>query len=333
MSSEQLVVRDLSSSWDGRPVLDRVSFSVAAGSLAVLMGPNGAGKTTLLRAIAGLEGVDAGTVAVGGRDVTHQPAHRRGIGFLFQEPALFTHRTVWENIAYGLEVRGDAREPTGRRVRELAALLRLDDLLARRADELSGGEQQRVALARTLAPSPKLILFDEPFASVDPELRGALAAEFRRLLGRLGATGVFVTHDRGEGLFLGDRILLLFGGRIVQEGAPDDVYRSPASSAVARFLGYNILHQGEEDVAVLPQATHPGGAAAEGIDAEVVASGRSGPTTVTHLTTGDRERIEAREPAGAPLRRPGERVRVTWDAAVRFPADRQDGGDSSHSVD
>lgn len=332
MSSERLAVRGLAASWDGRPVLAGVSFTVEEGSLVVLMGPNGAGKSTLLRAIAGLDPVDAGTVELDGRDITRLPPHRRGIGMLFQEPALFPQRTVWENIAYGLEVRGDRAEPAARRVRELAELLGIEGLVARRAGQLSGGEQQRVALARALAPSPKVVLFDEPFASVDPELRGTLAAEFRRLLGRLGITGVFVTHDRGEGLFLGDRVLLLFGGRLVQEGRPEEVYRAPSTPEVGRFLGYNLLRDGPGWTAVLPEQIRIGRAEEPGVDAEVVASGSIGATTVTHLRTGDDERVEARASGGIRAFRSGERVRITWGAAVRFPVDGQDGGVSSHSA-
>ena len=318
-SSDRLEVDRLSAAWDRVPVVRSVSFSVAPGELLVLMGPNGGGKTTLLRAIAGLERPTDGSIRVDGRPVLDVPPHRRGIGMLFQEPALFPHRTVWENIAYGLEVARMDRGDIDRRVAELAELLHLSALLERSPEGLSGGEQQRVALARTLAPRPAIVLLDEPFASVDPELRGQLAAEFRRVLRGQAATSIFVTHDREEGLFLGDRVALLFDGRLVQVGRPESVFDRPSTPAVARFLGYNVIGTPGGPVAVLPSDLRLGPERPDGLVGEVVGSARAGETTVTHLRTTDQERLEARAPASEPPHPVGARRSIGWRQARPIP--------------
>jgi ABC-type Fe3+/spermidine/putrescine transport system ATPase subunit len=327
--SDRLEVDRLTAAWDGVPVVRSVSFSVAPGELLVLMGPNGGGKTTLLRAIAGLERPVAGALRVDGRPILDVPPHRRGIGMLFQEPALFPHRTVWENVAYGLEVARRPRAEIDRRVDELAELLRLGPLLERAPEGLSGGEQQRVALARTLAPRPALVLLDEPFASVDPELRGELAAEFRRVLRRQEATAIFVTHDREEGLFLGDRVALLFDGRLVQLGPPESVFEAPSTAEVARFLGYNVLDTPTGTVGVLPGDVLLGPERPDGLVGEVVGSARAGDTTVTHLRTAQQERIEARAPSSEAPRSVGARFGIEWTRARVIPSGTaaQRGGD------
>ncbi|MCI4318688.1 MAG: ABC transporter ATP-binding protein [Thermoplasmata archaeon] len=317
--SDRLEVHELSAAWDGVPVVRSVSFSVTAGELLVLMGPNGGGKSTLLRTIAGLERPTGGSVIVDGRPLLDVPAHRRGIGMLFQEPALFPHRTVWENVAYGLEV---ARRPPAeveRRVAELAELLHLASLLERSPEGLSGGEQQRVALARTLAPRPAVVLLDEPFASVDPELRGQLASEFRSVLRAQGATAIFVTHDREEGLFLGDRVALLFDGRLLQVGTPDSVFEHPSTPAVARFLGYNVLETPAGVFGVLPGDVLLGREGSEELVGEVVGSARAGETTVTHLRSAQVGRVEARAPSSEPPRTIGSRLSIGWRRALEIP--------------
>jgi thiamine transport system ATP-binding protein len=317
--SELLRVEGLTASWEGTPVVRDVSFAVLRGETLVLMGPNGGGKTTLLRAIAGLERPTAGDVRFDGRSIVDRPVHRRGIGMLFQEPALFPHRSVWENIAYGLELARRPKELVAARVDEMSELLRLGPLLERRPDELSGGEQQRVALARTLAPHPSLVLLDEPFASVDPELRGELAAEFRNVLRRLDTTAIFVTHDREEGLFLGDRVALLFGGRLVQLGTPGSVFEAPASATVARFLGYNVLPGPSGPIAVLPVDVLLGPVEPGALSAEVIGSGVAGATTVTHLRTDSLDRVEARTPSTEAAHTVGAKLGVRWRRSVAIP--------------
>ena len=224
---EGLLVSGLAASWDRRPVLSEIGFGVAKGEFVTLMGPNGSGKTTLLRALVGLEPIDSGDIQLNGRRLNGVPTHRRGIGLLFQEPTLLPRRTVRENVAFGPEVQGLRANEVDARVDEMLALLHLGPLAERPSHALSGGERQRVALARTLAARPSLVLLDEPFASVDPEIRADLRAEFRAVLRSQGISVIHVTHDRDEGLFLGDRVLLLVEGRLVQGGPPEEVFHHP----------------------------------------------------------------------------------------------------------
>jgi ABC-type Fe3+/spermidine/putrescine transport system ATPase subunit len=318
-SSEPLLeVRGLSAAWNGRPVLTDVSLEVHDGEFVVLMGPNGSGKTTLLRCLAGFEPPTRGEIRLAGRSIVHLPTHRRGIGMLFQEPALFPRRNVWENIAYGLEVARRPPEEVARRVGELLRLLHLEGLEARESSELSGGERQRVALARTLAPGPSLVLLDEPFASIDAGIRAEMRAEFRRVLARLGVAAIHVTHDREEGLFLGDRVVLLYEGRLLQVGTPHEVFQRPASVDAARFLGYNIVSEGGRPVAVHPRdvVVRPGG---EGPNAEVEACGIVGDEHALVLKLPNGERIEARTRGELSPPPVGSRVSLAWARSIPLP--------------
>ncbi|MCI4368717.1 MAG: ABC transporter ATP-binding protein, partial [Thermoplasmata archaeon] len=282
-SSELLRVDRLSAAWDGAPILREVSFSVDPGEFVVLMGPNGSGKTTLLRAIAGLEQPTGGSVVLNGRAIDSLPTHRRGIGFLFQEPALFPTLDVWENVAFGLRVAKRPPTEVDRRVGELLTLLRLTALSDRRAHELSGGERQRAALARTLATAPSLVLLDEPFASVDAQFRAELRAEFRRVLRSVGTAAIHVTHDREEGLFLGERVLVLLDGALRQEGRPEELFDRPVDADVARFLGYNVLTSGDGEVAVRPEELEPTESAPDRPTARVLDSGFGASGRVVYL--------------------------------------------------
>jgi len=320
-NSDRLVVTDLSAAWDGVPVVQNVNLSVRGSEIVVLMGPNGSGKTTLLRAIVGLEPLTSGSVSLDGRRVDQVPTHRRGIGMLFQDPALFPHRSVFENIAYGVELERRSDAEVDSRVRDLADVLQITHLLDRKPDTLSGGEQQRVALARTLAPRPAVVLLDEPFASVDPELKGELAAEFRAVLTRLGTSAIFVTHDRAEGLFLGDRVLLLFHGKVVQEGLPESVYRAPIDPQVARFLGYNVVRGDKESFAIHPRAITLNSGS---MGATVVASGAAGDERVVYFETENGSRLEARMPISTRPYRTGERVMLGWSETIRYPVGSKD---------
>lgn len=232
--------------------LGPVSFEIPRGGILSILGPNGAGKTTLLRVLAGLEPSRGGRILLGGRDVTGLPAHRRGVGLVFQDLALFPNRTVDENLAYGLEVRGEPPREIDARVNELLDQFRLRDLASRLPQELSGGEKQRVALARALAPRPGLLLLDEPLASVDYRLRRELQGELKRWLTQTGTTVIHVTHDFEEAFFLGDKVGILNDGGWVQEGVPAEVYHHPATRFVAWFLGYNTWPEGDHWRAVLP---------------------------------------------------------------------------------
>jgi ABC-type Fe3+/spermidine/putrescine transport system ATPase subunit len=317
LSSERLVLDGLRSEYGGVPVLHGVSLSVATGEIGVLMGPNGSGKTTLLRLIAGLDTPTAGTIRVDGEELAGVPAHARGIGYVSQEPSLFPHRTVEENVAYGPELRRWATSRIDARLELLFAQFRIGALRHRRPDQLSGGERQRVALARALAPEPKLLLLDEPLASVDPELRATLRAEMRSAFRSLGVTAVVVTHDRSEGLFFADRVHLLLGGRIEQSGAPLEVYRGPRTADVARFLGYNVLVRDGRVHAVLPEDVELRDRG-PGLRATMVSEGIIGPHRALFLSTEQGEQVEALLPAEAPP--PGDRAWfVGWARSVELP--------------
>jgi iron(III) transport system ATP-binding protein len=230
-----LSVHEVSRRIGGRDVVDRVSFDVADGELVVIVGPSGCGKSTLLRTIAGLDPTTTGRVVLDGTDVTTAPPEKRRIGLVFQDHALFPHRRVDQNIAFGLTHLD--RSARARRVDELLELVRLPGVGRRYPHELSGGEQQRIALARALAPEPAVVLLDEPFASLDPSLRDDVRTDVVDALRRRHAAAVLVTHDRGEALALGDRVAVMSAGRMLQIDRPDEVYERPTDRFVATFLG------------------------------------------------------------------------------------------------
>lgn len=237
-----LDVRAVSKSFGATPVLHSVSFGVAAGEIVCLLGPSGCGKTTLLRIIAGLERPDSGAVLFEGRDLAQTPVHQRGFGLMFQDYALFPHKNVYDNVAFGLRMAGLDKAGIRRRVADMLELVGLTGYEARRVYELSGGQQQRVALARSLAPSPALLMLDEPLGSLDRTLREELLGELRRILKQIDISALYVTHDQQEAFAIADQVVILNAGRIEQAGPPLAVYRQPASHFVARFLGmHNLL--------------------------------------------------------------------------------------------
>jgi ABC-type Fe3+/spermidine/putrescine transport system ATPase subunit len=214
------------------------------GQLLTLLGPSGCGKTTTLRCIAGLIRPDAGRILVGGRDITGLPTHKRNLGMVFQNYAIFPHMTVYENIAYGLDGRGLTREQVRKRVEEALDLVELVGLEHRYRAQLSGGQQQRVALARALAYQPHALLLDEPFSNLDARLRKTMRLQVRKLQQRLRLTTVFVTHDQQEALSLSDVVAVMNQGRLEQVGSPAEVYQRPASEFVADFIGSTNLLPG-----------------------------------------------------------------------------------------
>ncbi|WP_263165280.1 ABC transporter ATP-binding protein [Streptomyces sp. SCSIO ZS0520] len=262
-----------------RPALDEVSLDVAAHESVCVLGPSGSGKSTLLRAVAGLQELDAGRVLLGGKDQRGVPAHRRGVGLMFQDHQLFPQRDVGGNIAFGLRMHGAGRDRQRSRVAELLDLVGLADAAPRPVGELSGGEQQRVALARALAPNPRLLMLDEPLGQLDRSLRERLVLELRELFQELGTTVLAVTHDQQEAFTLADRVVVMREGRLAQSGTPMEVWQHPADAFVARFLGFHNL----------TAATVRGEAAETAWGGIAVPAGsRQGPATVLVRPTGVR---------------------------------------------
>ena len=222
---------------DGTVAVDDLSLEIQAGETLAILGPSGCGKTTTLRLIAGLERPDAGQVLFAGRDVTPLPIERRDVGMVFQNYALFPNLNVADNIGYGLKVRKMPRAERERRCAELLELVGLQGYGHRAIHELSGGQRQRVALARAVAPRPRVLLLDEPLAALDAQLRERLRSELGQLLRELAITAVFVTHDQGEAMALGERILVMERGRIAQLATPRALYQQPANAFVANFIG------------------------------------------------------------------------------------------------
>ena len=219
------------------PAADNVSLDIADGEFMVLLGPSGCGKTTTLRMIAGLESISSGTVSIDGRVVNQVPAKDRDIAMVFQSYALYPHMSVKDNLAFGLKRRSVDRAEIERRVANVAGILGLSELLARKPHALSGGQRQRVALGRAIVRDPKVFLFDEPLSNLDAALRVSTRGEISALHRRLGATMIYVTHDQVEAMTMGTRICIMNGGRVAQVGPPLEVYRWPANTFVASFLG------------------------------------------------------------------------------------------------
>ncbi len=224
------------------PAVERVSFDLCEGEMLALLGPSGCGKTTTLRMIGGFETPDEGRILLRGRDITHLPPEARGIGFVFQDYALFPHLRVLDNVKFGL--RKLSRSDADARAHDMLALVGLSGLEGRKPHELSGGQQQRVALARTLAGAPPLVLMDEPFSNLDAAMRVETRQEVRRLLREAGSAGILVTHDQEEAMAVADRIAVMEKGRVVQIGSPDEIYRNPVSAFVASFMGRSNILRG-----------------------------------------------------------------------------------------
>lgn len=216
---------------------DDVSFSIEKGKLIGLLGPSGSGKTTILRILAGLETADSGDIFINGKKVNDIPASKRGVGFVFQNYALFRYKTVYDNIAFGLKVNKWNKADIKNRVEELVELVGLSGMEKRYPSQLSGGQRQRVAFARALATQPQLLLLDEPFAAIDAKVRKELRSWLRELISRVGITSIFVTHDQDEAIEVADQIIVTNKGKVEQMGTPIEIYRRPSSAFVAQFIG------------------------------------------------------------------------------------------------
>jgi putative spermidine/putrescine transport system ATP-binding protein len=230
-------IANIAKSFGPVTAIDRVSLSVRAGEFVTLLGPSGSGKTTLLMMIAGFSRPDCGSIAVGGQEIVRLPPHKRSIGMVFQNYALFPHMSVGGNIGYPLRLRGVPRADAAERVRRVLELVDLPGYAERRVDEISGGQRQRVALARAIVFEPRILLMDEPLSALDKQLRERMQIEIRRLHDALGMTTIAVTHDQREALTMSDRIAVLNHGRLIQFASPRDLYERPGSRFVAEFIG------------------------------------------------------------------------------------------------
>ena len=240
-----LEVVDVSKSYDAvTQAVRHVSLSVDRGEILCLLGPSGCGKTTLLRMIAGLERPDGGSIYFEGQDISPIPVHERGFGMMFQDFALFPHKNVRDNIAFGLRMRRLSRPEIAARVAEMLDLVELEGLGEREIAQLSGGEQQRVALARALAPGPQLLMLDEPLGALDRALRERLMLDVRAILKRVGMTAIYVTHDQTEAFAVSDRLAVMNAGEIEQIDTPQTLHERPATPFVARFIGFRNLLEG-----------------------------------------------------------------------------------------
>ena len=302
-----LRAEDVSVRFDGTAALDGASLDIDDGEVVTVLGPSGSGKTTLLRVIAGLQAPDSGRVLLDGVDLASTPPHRRGIGLVFQDHALFPHRDVADNVAFGLRMRGDSTEQVASRTADLLDLVGLAGFERRSVGSLSGGEQQRVALARALAPEPRVLLLDEPLGSLDRRLRDRLLEDLGRLFDELRLTAMYVTHDQTEAFTLGDRVAVMRAGRVVQVASPDELWAHPADADVARFLG---LANVEGDEVVRPEAvvvrTSTNG------NGTVVRAVRTGPLVRLRVALDDGRSLEAAV-AGVEHPKPGDRVDVSVD--------------------
>ncbi|MDI1283455.1 MAG: ABC transporter ATP-binding protein [Reyranella sp.] len=316
MTSAAIRLEQVTKTFDGRVVaVDAITLDIAAGEFFSLLGPSGCGKTTSLRMIAGFEHPDSGRVYVGGRDITDVPVHRRDMGMVFQSYALFPHRTVVENVAFGLRMREVPRADIERRVAAALAQVALTGLEDRKPSQLSGGQQQRVALARALVVEPPVLLCDEPLGALDRKLRQQMQFELKELQKRLGVTLVFVTHDQEEALAMSDRIAVMNKGRVEQVGSPAEIYEQPRTRFVADFIGeINILDEAGTARALRPEKIRlvtPDGARVAG---RVETANYLGGSTLLRVRASDGSSMLVREThAGERASRtPGDLVGLTW---------------------
>jgi ABC-type Fe3+/spermidine/putrescine transport system ATPase subunit len=309
-------LRDVSKRFGDVAAVDGVELEIRRGEFLALLGPSGCGKTTTLRMVAGFEVPDAGTIRIAGADVTGLPPYKRPVNTVFQSYALFPHLSVRDNVAYGLKQRKLSRRERHARAAEMLELVRLGDVGSRRPAQLSGGQQQRVALARALVMAPEVLLLDEPLGALDLKVRRELQVELKQIQVDVGITFVHVTHDQEEALALADRVVVMNAGRIEQLGAPREIYDSPATDFVARFIGdTNFIGTTGRPVAVRPEHVRVT-ASGEGLAGRVVAAMVIGPAAQCVVRLDDGQEVLAREQrargGGLESLRSGERVMVSW---------------------
>ncbi|RWR07672.1 ABC transporter ATP-binding protein [Paenirhodobacter populi] len=252
-----LLLDGLTLAYGKTTAVEGLNLSIRRGELVALLGPSGCGKTTTMRAIAGLMPVKSGHIMLDGRDITRTPANRREVGLVFQSYALFPHLTVFENVAFGLRLKGMSGKPLEDRVLAAIASVGLSPFANRKTPELSGGQQQRVALARSMVMEPKVLMLDEPLSNLDARLRLEMRTELQRVQKESGVTMIFVTHDQIEALALADRIVVMRNGAIEQIGTPEDIYNRPESAFVADFVGFENIFALKDGQLVTPGGTAP----------------------------------------------------------------------------
>ncbi|GHE22946.1 ABC transporter ATP-binding protein [Halomonas urumqiensis] len=343
---QRIRLEAVSKRWADTAAVDAISFDVMPGQFVILLGPSGCGKSTTLRMVAGLEQASAGRIRIGERDVTFLPPGDRGISMVFQSYALFPHLSVADNIVFGLRSRKVPKPERRQRLERVAELVDLGPYLERKPAQLSGGQRQRVALARAIISEHPICLMDEPLSNLDARLRGEMRREIKALQTRLGMTVIYVTHDQVEAMSMGDRVILMQDGRIVQDGTPDELYNRPASAFAASFIGspaMNLLPlvagdrgaviAGEASVSVAPVDAAGGQLglrpedieicreSAQGVPAKVLDSEYLGADTILRLAVGE-QTLRARLPGKQPLEQ-GQPCRLAWApaAAHLFGAD------------
>jgi ABC-type Fe3+/spermidine/putrescine transport system ATPase subunit len=342
-----LAVRKVQKRFGTKVALADVSFPVATGEIVALLGPSGSGKSTLLSIVAGLESPDSGQVLWEGKDLTTTPPHLRGFGLMFQDYALFPHRDVAGNIAFGLQMAGKPNTHIAARLREVLELVGLSGFEHRDISTLSGGEQQRVALARALAPQPRLLMLDEPLGSLDRALRTRLLQDLAGILRSSGQTSLYVTHDQEEAFAIADRIVLLEAGRLVQDASPPELYLRPASAFVAGFLGLQNLFparaaagklhtpigefalpaaQGEYTALLRPERIRVGEEGPAKVEGKLIKTEFQGATTLVYVQVGAQP-LKFSVPSTETLPNPGEQMTLSFDpksAFQLFPANDAD---------
>ncbi len=316
MTSAAIKLDKVTKRFDGKVLaVDEVTLDIAAGEFFSLLGPSGCGKTTSLRMIAGFEHPDSGRVQVGGRDITDLPVHRRDMGMVFQSYALFPHRTVAENVAFGLRMREVPKPEIARRVQAALSQVALTGMEDRKPGQLSGGQQQRVALARALVVEPPVLLCDEPLGALDRKLRQQMQFELKELQKRLGVTLVFVTHDQEEALAMSDRIAVMNKGKIEQVGSPTEIYERPRTRFVADFIGeINILEGGSRARALRPEKIRLVSTPEARTTGKVETANYLGGSTLLRVRGADGQSLLVREThAGERASRvPGDAVGLAW---------------------
>ena len=318
MTSAAIKLQQVTKVFDGKVVaVDQVTLDIAAGEFFSLLGPSGCGKTTSLRMIAGFEHPDTGRIHVAGQDITDVPVHRRDMGMVFQSYALFPHRTVAENVAFGLRMREVSRPEIARRVAAALAQVALTGLEDRRPGQLSGGQQQRVALARALVIEPRVLLCDEPLGALDRKLRQQMQFELKELQRRLGVTLVFVTHDQEEALAMSDRIAVMNAGRIEQVGSPTEIYERPRTRFVADFIGeINLMEESGRARALRPEKIRLVAAAEARLAGVIETANFLGGATLYRVRANGRTYLARETHAGERSPRgPGDPVGLLWNDA------------------